>query len=486
MPLFGTEALQTVQEANACLPGAFVQKISAPTPTEAFLELRVPGKSWCLLLSANPQTGRLSIAPARPAAPLHPYAIQQAMRKYLLGAQLAEARAQAGVWLLWQHPQHSFWLWANWKQGFLALGEKAGRWLCFSPKPPEGLKGGMPCVLPPFEVDLRPSRLMLLADTPLPALHAAAALLEAEAKTHEVHAQTKPLKTQLARLQKTMAKVKAETERLPQVQQLQAEAEALAQNLAKLKRGTSSIHLEVFCADGTLQTLELKLNPAKTPKEEMEARFHQAKRLRRGMEIARARLAQLEAQAQALQKQIEEGATEATLAPGAPGATGETGATGKTRATLAKKPAPLGVPQAKPSKNQPYREYFSAVGQRIWVGRGAQHNEVLSFQLAKPWQLWLHARGQNGAHVLVPLNRNEEAQPETLVDAAHLAWHFSNGRKEAWGEVSYVQARYLKKPKSNKGKGNTGAVLLTQEKTLGLRIEKARLDRLLSRPTGPP
>jgi predicted ribosome quality control (RQC) complex YloA/Tae2 family protein len=166
-------------------------------------------------------------------------------------------------------------------------------------------------------------------------------------------------------------------------------------------------------------------------------------------------LFQLEAEAEALRKQIECG-----IAPEA----------------LPQTP-PQALPQAKPAPSQPYRAYVSAAGQAIWVGRGAKHNEALSFQLAKPWHLWLHARGQSGAHVLVPLNRNEETKPETLIDAAHLAWHFSNGREEPVGEVSYVQARHLRKQK-----GRAGAVLLTQEKTFRLRVEKARLDRLLSRP----
>ncbi|MCL2178910.1 MAG: NFACT RNA binding domain-containing protein [Proteobacteria bacterium] len=455
MPLFASEAKQIAQEANGHLLGAFIQRLSAPTHKEAFLELRMSRSSCLLVLSADTQTGRLSISNLRPNAPTQPQSIQQAMRKHLMGARFLEARVQTGLWLLWQNRQRRFWLWANWKQGYLALGEEAGPWLSFSSRPRDGLTSGMPC-LPPFEfeVDSKPSRLVLVADMELPALHAAATFF----KTQEAQAATKRLKTQLVRLQKTMAKVQAETCRMPHIERLQAEGEALAQNLSNLKRGATSVSLECFHPDGTLQTHLVKLNPAKTPKEEMEARFHQAKRLRRGIEIAKARLLQLEAEAQTLRKQIEDSE--------------------RGPSTEEEVRAPPLAAKAKPERSQPYREYVSADGQNIWVGRGAKHNEVLSFQLAMPWHLWLHARGQSGAHVLVPLNRNEEAKPETLIDAAHLAWHYSNGRKEPLGEVSYVQARYLRKPK-----GQVGAVLLTREKTLHLRIEEARLNRLLRRPT---
>ena len=456
MPLFGSEAQQVVQEANASLVGAFVQKISAPTPREVFLELRAPGKSWRLLLSADMQTGRLSLAKERPAAPKQPQSIQQALRKHLLGAKLVEARAQAGIWLLWQRAERRLWLWANWKQGYIALGEAEGAWLSFSSKPPEGLKVGMPCLLPPFEEDGRVSRLVSPPEGG--ALQAAARLMEEKAKAQKESDTLRPLKARLLSLQKTMAKVQAEAERLPLAQTLQAEAEALAQNMSKLRRGASCLSLEAFLPDGTVETRVLSLNPAKTPKEEMEARFHKAKRLRRGIGIAKARLGQLEAEAEALRRHIESG-----LAPASP-------------ASPAQEAGPR-LPPSGASKSLPYRAYLSAAGQPIWVGRGAKHNEALSFQLAKPWHLWLHARGQSGAHVLVPLSRNEEVKAETLLDAAHLAWHFSDGRKEPVGEVSYVEARYLRRPK-----GKPGAVLLRQEKTLRLRVEKARLDRLLLRP----
>ncbi|MCL2626901.1 MAG: NFACT RNA binding domain-containing protein [Cystobacterineae bacterium] len=462
MPLFAGEAARIAQEANELLLGAFIQKISAPTPQEVFLELRLARKSFWLVLSADTQSGRLSLADLRPPAPTQPQSIQQALRKHLMGAKFLEARAHWGLWLLWHNKQRRFWLWAHWKQGYLALGEADGAWLSFSSTPRDGLKTRMPC-LPPSEAetDTRPSRLVLLPDTELPALHAAATLFRAQ----ETQAANRLLQTQLARLQKTIAKVQAEACRLPHIQQLQAEGEALAQNLSHLKRGAPSVTLECFHPDGSLKTHVLKLNPAKTPLEEMEARFHQAKRLRRGMEIAKARLAQLEAQANALRIQIEAG-----------GQGGEEGG----RAAGERAPMRGFSPRAKPEKAQPYREYVSADGQPIWVGRGAQHNEVLSFQLAMPWHLWLHARGQSGAHVLLPLNRNEEAKPQTLLDAAHLAWHYSDGRKEPVGEVSYVEARYLKKHK-----GQTGAVFLTREKTLRLRIEEARLNRLLYRPVPP-
>ena len=43
----------------------------------------------------------------------------------------------------------------------------------------------------------------------------------------------------------------------------------------------------------------------------------------------------------------------------------------------------------------------------ILVGRGAADNDALTLHVGRPHDLWLHARGVTGAHVIVPLRRDE-------------------------------------------------------------------------------
>src|SRR6185369_7547785 len=121
-----------------------------------------------------------------------------------------------------------------------------------------------------------------------------------------------------------------------------------------------------------------------------------------------------------------------------------------------------------------FKEYDGAGG-RIWVGKGAQDNDELTFKLARPHHLWLHARGVTGAHVVIPLERGATAPQELLLDAATLAAHHSQSKGELKSEVSYTQVKFVKKVK-----GVAGAVTYTREKTFFLRLEKARLARLLA------
>jgi predicted ribosome quality control (RQC) complex YloA/Tae2 family protein len=122
----------------------------------------------------------------------------------------------------------------------------------------------------------------------------------------------------------------------------------------------------------------------------------------------------------------------------------------------------------------PYRLYRSLAGLPILVGRGAAENDETR-RLARGNDLWLHARGRTGAHVVVRLGKAAVDQ-ETLLDAAHLAAHFSDGRGEAQVEVAATQVKHVRKARG----AAPGAVTYSQEKVLLLRLEPLRLARLLA------
>ncbi len=119
--------------------------------------------------------------------------------------------------------------------------------------------------------------------------------------------------------------------------------------------------------------------------------------------------------------------------------------------------------------------YLSSDKFRIIVGRSDLENEKVTFGLARGNDLWLHARGAPGAHVLIQMAGHKEVPHHTLLEAANLALHFSPCKKSGKGEVMYTFKKYLQRPK----KGKTGSVICSQEKTLYLEIEPKRLDQIL-------
>jgi predicted ribosome quality control (RQC) complex YloA/Tae2 family protein len=100
------------------------------------------------------------------------------------------------------------------------------------------------------------------------------------------------------------------------------------------------------------------------------------------------------------------------------------------------------------SKGSGWRR-FEVEGFEILVGKGAAENDRLTFRVARPNDLWLHAAGFAGSHVVV---RNPDALPEipraVVERAAQLAAHHSKAR-EARGkvEVHVCRAADVRKPR---------------------------------------
>ncbi|MCE7977623.1 MAG: fibronectin-binding domain-containing protein [Nitrospira sp. NTP1] len=126
-----------------------------------------------------------------------------------------------------------------------------------------------------------------------------------------------------------------------------------------------------------------------------------------------------------------------------------------------------------------FRRFVSSDGHPILVGRNARENDDLTFGLAKSEDLWLHARGTPGSHVVVRLNKGTEPPPETIRDAATLALLYSDLKKSGKGDVIYTRRKWVKKSKGQAA----GAVTVTQEKSLYVTLDKSRLEALKSRST---
>ena len=136
----------------------------------------------------------------------------------------------------------------------------------------------------------------------------------------------------------------------------------------------------------------------------------------------------------------------------------------------------LAVPKKRgPTRASAYKEFTGRDGARILVGKGGEQNDELTFHVARPWDIWLHARGVPGSHVVLVTRKNEEVPQEALLDAAHLAHHFSQRKGEPRGEITWVPARFVRKTKG----AAPGQVTYTRDKTLMVRIEPDRMERLL-------
>lgn len=109
----------------------------------------------------------------------------------------------------------------------------------------------------------------------------------------------------------------------------------------------------------------------------------------------------------------------------------------------------------------PGTRYLSPQGFEVWVGRTAKGNDELTFKLAKSRDLWLHAQGYPGSHVIVKAE-NREVPFETVLFAAQLAAAYSKA-----GLSDNVPVDYTLKKNVLKIKGAPpGAVNFSQQKTV--------------------
>ncbi len=108
------------------------------------------------------------------------------------------------------------------------------------------------------------------------------------------------------------------------------------------------------------------------------------------------------------------------------------------------------------------RRFRSSDGFEIVVGRNDRENDALTFRVARPNDVWLHAGDYPGSHVLVR-NPSREAVPHrTITEAAELAAFYSQAKREGKAAVHYTQKKFVSKPPKSK----PGLVRLSSFKSL--------------------
>jgi predicted ribosome quality control (RQC) complex YloA/Tae2 family protein len=94
----------------------------------------------------------------------------------------------------------------------------------------------------------------------------------------------------------------------------------------------------------------------------------------------------------------------------------------------------------------PYRR-MEAGGYDIWVGKNAQSNDEL-LRLAHKDDLWLHARGSAGSHVVIRMRKQAKRPPQPVIDrAAGLAAWYSKQKGSSLVPVILTHRKYVRKPK---------------------------------------
>ncbi len=118
------------------------------------------------------------------------------------------------------------------------------------------------------------------------------------------------------------------------------------------------------------------------------------------------------------------------------------------------------VAPRKDAPRLPYRSVNLAPGYEVRIGKSARDSDQLTRRHARPFDLWMHARGATGAHLVLRLPHRTAAPSAAIVQqaAAMAAWH-SKARGSTLVPVTVTPRKYVRKPKG----AAPGAVIVDRE-----------------------
>jgi len=184
----------------------------------------------------------------------------------------------------------------------------------------------------------------------------------------------------------------------------------------------------VLVDPATEESVVVHLQPALSGVENAQRLYERAKRLRRGIPHVTSRLCRIERELTRLERAEKTfhatGAIEADVAPLLRG-----------RPASPKRPPPRGGFRSERIE-----------GFTIWIGRNAADNDRI-LRAAASTDVWMHAEGHPGSHVIVRRGTVAEIPQAVLVHAARLAASSSKARTEKRVSVTVAEVRHVRKPK---------------------------------------
>nr|WP_255534535.1 NFACT RNA binding domain-containing protein [Chryseolinea lacunae] len=115
----------------------------------------------------------------------------------------------------------------------------------------------------------------------------------------------------------------------------------------------------------------------------------------------------------------------------------------------------------KQPKPLPYNE-TEFNGYRIWVGRNAESNDVLTLKYGFKEDLWLHAKDVAGSHVLIKHQAGKNFPKDVIERAAQLAAYHSKRKTDTLCPVVVVPRKFVRKRKGDPA----GAVVVDREEVI--------------------
>lgn len=283
---------------------------------------------------------------------------------------------------------------------------------------------------------------------------AGADLVLAEAERRQATRAAQPLNRREKKLVRLLEKQDEEEERLGRMRAGKEDALLLQGSLWQWPQDFRAPEVQVWGRDGKQRTIVL--DKRWTVRENMERLFHSARRGERGLAHVAERRRQLADELSALRRRRDEILLGMVAGPG----------------NNQDVPAPAKLPEV-PKHVQ---LFVSSDGYPLLRGRDARGNLAVR-KLAAQHDIWVHAAGGPGSHVIIRLRHAGEQVPgRTLDEAGSLAACKSWLRGEERGLVTYCEVRHVKPMRgAAPGTMRMDKVLFTREVNVDASLEESLL-----------
>ncbi len=246
-------------------------------------------------------------------------------------------------------------------------------------------------------------------------------------------------------LQNTISKIERDLS-TDREEEYRGYGETLMQHLQDIKKGASS-----FSLSDANDNADIPLDPSLSVVKNAQQYFEKSKKVRQSRRLSIARKEELKKSLDKIEQELQNVVRmeEGPLS----GDSFRKGEADKRKLLLLEK-------KKKNEEETPFRQ-FETMGYRIYVGKDAKNNDKLTFGFAKPNDVFLHARGVSGSHVIIRNPSREYPQKPILRFAASIAAHYSKARSSGIVPVAYTMRKFVKK-----ARGQPGAVLLDREEVV--------------------
>lgn len=211
----------------------------------------------------------------------------------------------------------------------------------------------------------------------------------------------------------------------------------LLANLQIAVREGSIVRIIDYYADGA-PAIEIEVDENRSLEDEAARQFLQYTKAKRAREEISGRLVHLEREISQLEKREQD--LEIIISNRDAAALASFDYNAPSRQSTRLKPDKAGTLPG-------VRRYLSTDGYEVLVGRAARDNDNLTFRLARPNDLWLHAGDYPGSHVIIRNPNKKEIPQRTVIEAAQLAGRFSQASEDSKVVVHYTERKFLSKPK---------------------------------------